>query len=177
MLHVLDIVTYTAFVCGLIALPFFVVNFLRYRSKVLADRSVGPWWLKGRFPIKSVGGFAASIIVAMTTAQFSQQIAHGDVLEELHALPHDCSVSIAGHSAENPQRMVEVLQSLRWASAHHSSPSHPIFVRIGCPPHDLVLNLSRDSSDPHEYWVFFPRYRVTSVNEIGRVFTDVLDGY
>ncbi|MFL6531356.1 MAG: hypothetical protein ACJ8KX_12865 [Chthoniobacterales bacterium] len=113
----------------------------------------------------------------MTSAQFSQQIAHDDVLGELRALPDDCGIFIVGRPAENPRRVLEVLRSLRWASAHHSSPSHPIFLHISCPTHDLILKLSRDSSDPREYWVFFPRYRVTSMNEIGRIFTDVLDGY
>ncbi|MFL6594213.1 MAG: hypothetical protein ACJ8HQ_02110, partial [Chthoniobacterales bacterium] len=102
-LHALDVVTYSAFICATVALPFFVVNFLRYRSKVIADRTPGPWWLKGRFPVKSVGGFVVSIIVGMTSAQFSQQIAPDDVLGELRALPDDCGIFIVGRPAENPR--------------------------------------------------------------------------
>jgi hypothetical protein len=133
--------------------------------------------MKAPFPVKSVGSFAGSIFIGMIAAEFSKQTAHADVLRELYALPPDSRVSVAGRPVENPQAVLQVLKTLRWAWAHHSSPSHPIFVHVAAPGHELVLNLSRDSSNPREYWVFSPRYRVTSMNEIGRIFTDSLDGY
>jgi hypothetical protein len=120
--------------------------------------------------MKSVVAFAGSIALSITAAQFSQHIAHADVLRELHAFPADCRVSVAGRPIENPQPVLQTLRSLRWAWAHHSHPSHVIFIRVTAPSHELVLNLSRDYSDPHEHWVFLPRYRVTSRNEIGRIF-------
>jgi hypothetical protein len=176
-MHALDLVAYVAFVCALVALPFLLVNWFLYMKKIRADRSLRPAWLKAPYPTKSVVGFAGSISVFMTAAQFSQHIAHADVARELYALPPDCRVSVAGRPVDNPQTVLQVLRTLRWAAAHHSSPSHPIFVRVSAPTHELVLNLSRDSSNPHEYWVFLPRYRVTSMNEIGRIFTDIFDGY
>jgi len=113
----------------------------------------------------------------MIAAECSKQVAHADVLHELAALPDQCSVSIDGHSVDDPQRVVAVLRSLRWAWAHHSHPTTPVWVRVSAPSHDILLNLSRDSSDPHEYWVFLPRYAVTSRNEIGRIFTNSFDAY
>jgi hypothetical protein len=176
-MHALDIVSYSMFVCAIIALPFLLFHWFRYLAKIRKDSSLRPYWQKAPFPLKSVVSFAGSIAVAMTAAQFSQHIAHADVLGELQSLPSDCRVSIAGRPAENAEAVLQVLRSLRWAMAHHSSPSHPIFIHVAAPGHELVLNLSRDSSNPHEYWVFLPRYRVTSMNEIGRIFTDSLDGY
>jgi hypothetical protein len=176
-MHALDIVTYTMFVCAIIALPFLLFHWFRYLAKIRKDRSLRPYWQKAPFPLKSVVSFVGSIAIAMTAAQFSQHIAHADVLRELHSLPSDCRVSVAGKPVEDSQRVIQVLRTLRWAMAHHSSPSHPVYVRVSAPSHDLVLNLSRDSSNPHEYWVFVPRYRVTALNEVGRVFTDIFDGY
>jgi|SRR5436190_18242078 hypothetical protein len=176
-MHALDIVTYVAFGGVLVALPIFLVNWFLYMKKNLSDRSLHPAWLKAQFPTKSVVSFVGSIAVSMTAAEFSKHIAHADVLRELNALPSDCRVSVAGQRVDNPQTTLQVLRTLRWAAAHHSSPSHPIFVRVTTPTQDLVLNLSRDSSNPQEYWIFFPRYRVTSMNEIGRIFTDVFDAY
>jgi hypothetical protein len=176
-MHALDIVTYTAFVCAIIALPFFLFHWFRYIWKIRRDRSLRPYWMKAPFPMNSVGSFAGSIVVAIIAAELSKHVAHGDVLRELYALPPDSRVSVAGRPVENAEEVLQVLRSLRWAMAHHSSPSHPIFVQVAAPGHQLVLNLSRDSSNPHEYWVFLPRYRVTSMNEIGRIFTDSLDAY
>jgi hypothetical protein len=176
-MHALDIITYTMFVCAIIALPFLLFHWFRYLAKIRKDRSLRPYWMNAPFPVKSVVSFAGSIALAMTAAQFSQHIAHGDVLRELSSLPSGCRVAIAGRPVDNPQQVIQVLRTLRWAMAHHSSPSHPIFVRVAGSGDDLVLNVSRDSSNPREYWVFLPRYRVTALNEIGRVFTDIFDGY
>ena len=41
----------------------------------------------------------------------------------------------------------------------------------------LVLRLARDSGDPKEYWVFFPKYGITSSSEIGRIKTSSFDSY
>jgi hypothetical protein len=176
-MHALDIIAYTAFICALIALPFLLFHWFRYLWKIRRDRSLRPYWMKAPFPVKSVGSFAGSIIMSMIAAEFSKHIAHADVLRDLATLPADYIVSVDGHRAEDPQRVLEVLRSLRWAWAHHSHPTTPVWVRVSAPSHDILLNLSRDSSDPHEYWVFFPRYSVTSRNEIGRIFTTAFDAY
>jgi hypothetical protein len=42
---------------------------------------------------------------------------------------------------------------------------------------NLTLELGRDSGYAQEYWVFYPKYHVTSNNEIGRVTTPVFDDY
>jgi len=41
----------------------------------------------------------------------------------------------------------------------------------------LVGMLGRDSGYAQECWVFYPKYRITSNNEIGRVTTPVFDEY
>jgi hypothetical protein len=41
----------------------------------------------------------------------------------------------------------------------------------------LTLQLGRDSGYAQEYWVFYPKYRITSNNEIGRVTTPLFDEY
>ena len=41
----------------------------------------------------------------------------------------------------------------------------------------LVGMLGRDSGYAQEYWVFYPKHRITSNNEIGRVTTPVFDEY
>src|SRR5438046_1545383 len=100
-MQTLDIITYTMFACTIIALPFFIFNWFRYLAKIRADRSMRPYWLKATIPVKSVVSFAGSIAIGMSAAQFSQHIAHADVLRELQSLPSDCRVSIAGRPMEN----------------------------------------------------------------------------
>jgi hypothetical protein len=173
----LEVVTYAGAVCGIILLAVCIVQIVRFRRRVNADLSLRPEWMKARFPFGSMMAFFACMMVSMGAAQWSAQIIHGDVLSALVSLPADSRVWIAGRPVTDPDRVLQALRSLRWASAHHSHPSHPILVRVLTPSHDVILSVSRDSDDPHEYWVFLPRYRVTSMNEIGRIFTTVFDGY
>ena len=73
--------------------------------------------------------------------------------------------------------MLSALKTLRPLSAHHSSPTKRINVHISEGSHRIALSLARDSSDPREYWVFYPKYYITRYNEIGRIVTPVFDNY
>jgi hypothetical protein len=66
---------------------------------------------------------------------------------------------------------------LRSPSPHHSNPTKRINVEISEGSHHIVLSLARDSSDPREYWVFYPKYYITRHNEIGRIVAPVFDSY
>lgn len=61
--------------------------------------------------------------------------------------------------------------------AHHSHPTQTLRVRLTGAKGILDLALGRDNGDPHEYWLFYPRYSVTSRAEVGHVFTDRLDSF
>jgi hypothetical protein len=42
---------------------------------------------------------------------------------------------------------------------------------------DLLLWVCRDSDNPREYWVYYPKYLITTYNEVGRLVTPIFDGY
>jgi hypothetical protein len=54
---------------------------------------------------------------------------------------------------------------------------HVIDVDISYGSEHMMLRLARDSGDPKEYWVFFPKYRITSTNEVARIKTAAFDSY
>jgi hypothetical protein len=60
---------------------------------------------------------------------------------------------------------------------HHSHPTKKIHIEVERNGQVMNFNLGRDSQNPQEYWVFFPKYRVSSMYEIGRITTSALDGY
>jgi hypothetical protein len=61
--------------------------------------------------------------------------------------------------------------------AHHSHPTKRISVEVCAKSPRLLLSLGRDSDDTQEYWVFWPKYCVTTYNEIGRIRTPLFDSY
>ena len=76
-------------------------------------------------------------------------------------------------------------QTLHWLPAHHSNPTKRLKIRISNHVPRLFLLLARDSGDPTEYWVFWPReywvfnpkYRLTADHDIGRIKTHLFDTY
>jgi len=107
----------------------------------------------------------------------SQRYAQDRVVETLGAFDERSQISINATPAPNPKDVLSALKTLRPLSAHHSSPTKRINVHISEGSHRIALSLARDSSDPREYWVFYPKYYITRYNEIGRIVTPVFDNY
>ena len=165
---VLDFVFLGAGLIALIALPFLVVTWSNYLGSLPQNRI---------FPIRSVAFFVGGILVAMCTASISQSLAQGSVLDSLNSCsPSECTVLINGRETSNRVEILNTLRQLRDLPAHHSSSTKTFTIDIEGRTH-LKLALSRDSGNPREYWIFYPKYWITRQNEIGRVVTPIFDGY
>jgi hypothetical protein len=86
-------------------------------------------------------------------------------------------ISKNGKRTLNQKETLTVLRSFGVSPAHHSEPIHAIDVQVSYGSEHLSLRLARDSGDLKEYWVFFPKYAITSKNEIGRIKTSAFDNY
>jgi hypothetical protein len=64
-------------------------------------------------------------------------------------------------------KIVSALQQTSSVLGHHSHPTKKIRVDINSEKGNITLELGRDSQIPEEYWVFYPKYRLTSNYEIG----------
>jgi hypothetical protein len=157
-MRVLDFIFVTAFVAAVVAFPFTVYYFQRK-------------------PLQSGLVFGIPIIVSFCICDGSQRFARDQVLEKLDALGETYQISINATPAPNPKEVLSAFRALRWLSAHHSSPTKRINVEIADGSHHIVLSLARDSNNPREYWVFYPKYYITRHNKIGRIVTPVFDNY
>lgn len=156
------------------ALPVFVVNWLIYLvSKVRARR--GAVAVAAKFPFKSVLFFVLPILTVFCVGFISKSYAQDEVISALNSFSSDARVLVNGESTENPFDIIAVLKKTWQVYPHHSHPTKRIDVQISDESRSLVLRLGRDSDDPREYWVFYPKYYVTSSNEIGRVITPIFD--
>jgi len=84
---------------------------------------------------------------------------------------------INGVKVPDPQPYLEAFRQMRWFMlAHHSRPVPPeIEVSFGSGSDAVRVIVQRDSDRTGEYWIFFPKYRSTQNNEIGRLYTSVFD--
>ena len=157
-MRVLDYIAGVAFVVALVAFPFTV-----YYSQ--------------RKPIQSALVFGIPLLIVLCVCDGSRRYAQDRVLETLGAFGERSQTSINATLASNPKDVLLALRALRSPSPHHSSPTKRINVEISEGSHHIVLSLARDSSNPREYWVYYPKYYITRYNEIGRIVTPVFDNY
>jgi hypothetical protein len=172
--RILDIIAGLSFVASVAALPFLFFKWSTFQARRRASypslRDQVP------MPMKAVFFFIVPILVGIAAADTSQHFAHNQVLAKLDALKDDYRIFTNGRQAQNPSEILAALKKLDWLSAHHSSPTKRISVEISddsC----IRLQLARDSGNPREYWVFYPRYFITRSNEVGRIVTPLFDAY
>ena len=115
--------------------------------------------------------FGAAVIVGLLVAATSGSIAQFQVQQLLESASRGAAVSINGQQVKNGDEVLTALKGLSDLPAHHS---HPVEVSGGS---HVLLWLGRDSDNPREYWVYYPKHLITRNNEIGRVITPLFDAY
>ncbi len=172
----LNTLVYIVGAISFIALPFLLVNWFRYVNALNKNRSrFVP--LPAKMPVKSVVFFVAPIIVAISIAEIVQERSRDEALNFLRDLSGNYQVYVNSQPTQDPAGLVSTLKTTAPQLAHHSHPTKMIRVDIKSEKGSLTLQLGRDSGYAREYWVFYPKYRVTSNNEIGRVTTPIFDEY
>lgn len=168
----LDFVFVIAALWAVVAAAFMMVGWSNYLGRRPEDRV---------FPLKSMLFFAAPVLVGLLVAGISTFIAQCEVEQFLGSLSDGYTISIDGHPTQNRQQVLDTLRQFTNLPAHHSSPTRQLHVDIADPPRHLQLSLARDSSDPHEYWVFVPWSSKLASRaaplDIGHIRTTIFDEY
>jgi hypothetical protein len=172
----LDLIAHASVITALLSAPFFLFSCVRY----LAGRNRGP---ASRVASMSFPVFMSSVVFGLFAGWTATSIGRAEVMEKLRAASENCHISINGELARNPREILRVLQTLHRSPAHHSHPAtattrnNGINIDASCGSDRMRLRLARDSDDPKEYWVFLPKYWITSTSEIGRINTSAFDSY
>jgi hypothetical protein len=176
-MKIFNLLFYLISIIPFIALPFLLVNWIRY-MKARSENRPRFVPVPAKFPTKSVLFFAVPIAVAISIAEIMTSRSRTEALNFLRDLPGNSRVYVNSRPARDPNTIVSVLKTTSpRLLGHHSSPTKMIRIDIESEKGNLTLELGRDSGYAQEYWVFYPKYRVTSNNEIGRVTTPVFDEY
>ena len=168
----LDSVYVIAILIAIVAAPFFFIAWFNGSSPRKRWRVFSVIALL--FPICIVLGW----LVFLTSTSIAQFKAH----EFLDSISNQCVVRINGKPVQNGDEILSALKTIRDLPAHHSSPTHTIDVELSDPPRHFSLWLARDSSNPHEYWVFPPSpsrlaSKAALKKDIGHVITTAFDQY
>jgi len=175
-MNVLEAFFYFASAVALVALPFLLVNWASYIRSRPANK-FSPTNQSRKFPVKSTIIFVAAVLIAIVVAETMASLSRAEAVTFIQQLSGNYRVSVNHQPVTNPDGMIAALKQISPELAHHSHPTKRIRVEIQTEKGDWTLELGRDSDFPQEYWVFYPKYRVTSNNEIGRITAPVFDEY
>lgn len=175
---VLDKTISLLFLIGFGSLPFLLFNWFRYMKGLRDNRKLGAASSQPTcFPYKSVLGFVAPIITIFLLSAIMTRNVKADVIQFLSDAKDGFVVKVENTIVADPQPVIEQLRQISSYAAHHTHPNRVIHIVIEAKGRTLALNLGRDSARENEYWVFYPGYRHTSMNEIGRITTQLFDSY
>jgi len=158
-----------------VAVVIWLVAFVTwFRDRKKRGPFTGPVYDVSPLFLKSLLAFAAIICVLLAGSQAVVIAARKEVWPILQGRNYQVKVRANGHV--NLDDLKNALAKIAEGSAHHSHPTTSYCVELTSDHQSLRLVLKRDSQNLHEYWVFYPKYYATKLNEVGRVFTGALDG-
>ncbi len=145
---------------------------------------IGRWWKWKKIPLGwkivpfvAIACFILPIELTFLIAAPMDRTIRKETLRFLNSLSDNANVIINGKTVDNPSDVISNLKSLAKMQAHHSHPTQRIRIKVLSSDYSLTLELGRDSDMPSEYWVFYPGYRHSRLNEIGRINTTIFDKY
>ncbi len=131
-----------------------------------------------KFVMFTAGGmFIAPIVAGFMISGIMERIVLREVRLFLNNVSPSAEVILQGKSADDGAKIIKGLAKAAPMPAHRSRDTKKFRIEIIDDEQGLVVDLARDSEHRREYWVFYPGYRYTSVNEIGRIRTSLFDDY
>jgi hypothetical protein len=82
---------------------------------------------------------------------------------------------IDGNKILDAAPYIQELRKIKIIAAHHSHTNLKIHMDIINSDKKITLILGQDSQNKNEFWIFYPKYRNTKLNEIGRLKTTIFE--
>lgn len=77
--------------------------------------------------------------------------------------------SISSDEAFNRNLMAERLTNIKYVIGSNSHPKGRFDIVVYTKREEILLQLARDSVEQSTYWVYYPKYRFITINEVGKV--------
>jgi len=173
---ILGVVIFPATLLPPIIFALLAVNMARNLIKKSNDESIDDIF-RQHFPITGVICFIGSIVLIIALCHLMELNLRNQVKSFLHEVSDNVKVRINGKFVKEPSQVITELKKIITISGHGSHATKSIDIEVISQDKILKLELGRDSTNDQEYWVFYPKYRYTSKNEIGRIITNFFDDY
>ena len=174
---------YGVSVVCVLAIALVLFNWVKYLRSLLRSASAPQQpghteLLSAQFPTKSTTFFVGTIALAFAITGAVTERARAYVQDAIASVAADTHIFVNGERPSNAPEVLASLKSMHWEIGHGSHSTTRIGVEVEAPTgNHIFLVLGRDSSIPMEYWVFYPKWPITSNNELGRIRTEAFNAY
>jgi len=175
ILQLMDFLPPRIWVISVLAIPWMLVSVIRFNAKL--QRAKRQQCDTPKFPWLPILLFIGPILVCEFCADVLTSVERNRLLWVLGAGSEHIDVRINGTIVTNPTEVVSALRTVATEMGHHSHPIRILDMRIQSSRGVADLVFGRDSGYSQEYWVFSKKYRCTSLNDIGKIHTPILDQY
>jgi len=115
--------------------------------------------------------------IMLALSQFFKLETRKEIRALLNKASPQVRVTVDGKFSEEPQKIIAELKKVAPIPAHRSHTIKRFNIAIQDNDLKLKIWIERDSYYPYEYWIFYPKYRYTKKQEVGRIRTDIFDDY
>ncbi|WP_274016200.1 hypothetical protein AB2S62_19760 [Vibrio sp. NTOU-M3] len=112
------------------------------------------------------------VTVLFCTAAFSflsQFLLSYLIKNEVSNLISEGSFVVGTYEGFDNEMLLNALKNKQYVSTHKTRPLERSNIRIIVHLGELELQVAQDSKYPYLYWVYYPKYRYSSGNELGKV--------
>ncbi len=174
-LDILTTIIYPVTVAPCIVFPIILIIMAKYMKKRREAKGNGPSMQSA--VLNCVSCFLGAIAIVLIVCDLIKLTAEDRVKRFLDKASAEVTVTIDGEPIQNPYEVITELKKIAPLPGHRSHTTKAIAFEVVSNGETLRLCLGRDSYDNQQYWVFYPNYRYTSRNEIGRIVTNIFDDY
>lgn len=154
----------------------FAIELNEYRGKLRNKEKIQKKLdLMGLFPFKSGACMILSILTTMLISHLIMSDIRAKVKHHLKNITSDSILTIDGKAMTNMQSIVDELLKVKHIPPNHSHPEKEFIVKILNNSKMLTLKVGRDSRKKDEYWIFYPKYFVSSSNEVWKIRSHIFD--
>ncbi|HCG6765693.1 hypothetical protein [Vibrio parahaemolyticus] len=116
------------------------------------------------------------VIVFFCIAAFSflsllvlEHLLKNKITNEVSELISEDSYVVETYEDFDNELFLKALKSKQFVYTHRTRPLEKSSIHIVNHQGEVKLQVAQDSKYPHLYWVYYPKYRYSSVNELGKV--------
>jgi len=183
VLNILDLAIRVLFVIPLVALVFAAICLAKslITKKTQREALLAKSLITNKKQRKAlyicILSFSVPILLIFVLGWRMRSVTRKEVKSFMAKTSPDSKLMIDGQQVKGSYRFISELSKVSPLAAHNSHATKRIRIDIESADDKLTLEVGQDNINSDEFWVFYPSFRHTRANEIGRIRSSLFEEY